>query len=357
MDGSNVAGATNATYAFTPTNGNTIKCNMVSNLGCPTPNPAVSNTITMTINPQSPVSIVITATSYAVMPNTPITFTAVPTNGGPNPFYQWKKNSVNIAGATNNTYTYSTPANNDNFSCVLTSNATSCVTNNPATSNVLNLIVYSSGTACASGATVVYGGMTYNTVQIGTQCWLRENLNIGKKIGADTTQLNNGIVEKYCYNNSESYCNTYGGLYQWAELVQYLNGASNTAHWSPVPSGNVKGLCPDGWHIPSNSELTTFFAFLGGTAGAGGKMKELGTFHWSTPNTSAGNTYGFTCLPGGYTYLAAFGQIQTYGNFWTISTGAGGTDVYWYGAAFNVSGRLSGQSYKVTGYSVRCLKD
>ena len=106
-------------------------------------------------------------------------------------------------------------------------------------------------------ATVDYGGVTYHTLQMSTQCWLKENLNIGTKIDKTTDQTNNSVIEKYCYDNDEANCTTYGGLYQWAELVQYLNGATNTATWNPVPAGNVQGICPPGWHIPSEPEYFT----------------------------------------------------------------------------------------------------
>ena len=356
VNGANVTGATNATYAFTPTSGNTVKCNMVSSATCPTPNPAVSNTITMAINPQSPVSVSISASSYAVMPSTAVTYTATGVNGGTNPTYQWKKNTVIVTGATNSTYINTAPANNDNIVCVMTSNATACVSNNPATSNTINMIVYSTGTAC-SPATVDYGGMTYNVVAIGTQCWLRENLNIGTQVAGTATMTNNSVVEKYCYNDDPLNCNVYGGLYQWAELVQYLNGASLTGNWNPVPTGNVQGLCPTGYHIPTNSEVTTFFTFLGGVSNAGGKMKETGIVHWTSPNSSAANTYGFTSISNGYNNAGTFGDLHAYGDLWTSSTGTAITDAYWYGATYNSSSRVTGQSGKFIGYAARCIRD
>jgi len=78
------------------------------------------------------------------------------------------------------------------------------------------------GLPCPGMPTVVYGGQTYNTVQIGTQCWLKENLNIGTKIPGTQNQANNGTIEKYCYNNDEANCAIYGGLYQWNEMMQYV---------------------------------------------------------------------------------------------------------------------------------------
>ena len=125
------------------------------------------------------------------------------------------------------------------------------------------------GRSCGS---VTYNGKTYNAVFIGLQCWMDENLNTGTMIDGTADQTNNSIVEKYCYSNLGSNCDIYGGMYQWAEAVQYLNGATNTASWNPVPTGPVQGICPAGWHVPSDDEWTTLTTYLGGTITAGGKM-------------------------------------------------------------------------------------
>ena len=69
---------------------------------------------------------------------------------------------------------------------------------------------------------VSYGGKDYNTVLIGSQCWLKENLDVGTMINGSNQQTNNGIIEKYCYNNVPNNCSTYGGLYQWNEAMQYF---------------------------------------------------------------------------------------------------------------------------------------
>jgi len=64
---------------------------------------------------------------------------------------------------------------------------------------------------------VSYEGITYNTVQIGSQCWLKENLVVGTMIDSLQNQTSNSVIEKYCYNNDSTNCNTYGGLYQWGD--------------------------------------------------------------------------------------------------------------------------------------------
>jgi uncharacterized protein (TIGR02145 family) len=111
---------------------------------------------------------------------------------------------------------------------------------------------------CPGVPTVKYAGKTYHTLQIGSQCWLKENLNVGTMISGTNSQTNNGIIEKYCYNNDPANCTAYGGLYQWAEAVQYKNGANNISLFANPPlTGNVQGICPTGWHIPTEDEFET----------------------------------------------------------------------------------------------------
>jgi len=96
---------------------------------------------------------------------------------------------------------------------------------------------------CAGIPTLWYGNEIYSTVQIGNHCWLKGNLDIGTMIPGNDTASNNGTIEKYCYNNNPTNCDLYGGLYQWNEAMQYST------------SEGAQGICPTGWHIPTNSEL------------------------------------------------------------------------------------------------------
>ena len=140
---------------------------------------------------------------------------------------------------------------------------------------------------------------TYTTLQIGTQCWMAENLNIGTLINSNNDQTNNSIIEKYCYDNSTTNCSTYGGLYQWDEMMQYKT------------TEGVQGICPVNWHIPTDAEWTGLTDFLGGESVAGGKMKTTGTIEagtglWLSPNTGATNSSGFAALPGGGLHSGGF---------------------------------------------------
>ena len=144
----------------------------------------------------------------------------------------------------------------------------------------------------------------YKVVKIGQQWWMQESLNIGTRIDDNLNDADNGIIEKYCYDNKDSMCTIYGGLYQWEETMDY--SPSDNAN-----PGTTQGICPVGWHVPPIAEFNELDVLLGGSNYAGGKLKEAGTSHWAEPNAAATNESGFTALPGGFRY--------DYGNFAYLS--------------------------------------
>jgi len=228
----------------------------------------------------------------------------------------------------------------------------------------INVIMETPGTPCAGYPTVLYEGQIYNTVQIGEQCWFKENLNVGTMIisyAGGQLQTNNGIIEKYCYNDVATYCNIYGGMYEWREAMQY------------VTTEGAQGICPAGWHIPTDNEWNIMEGTIDsqypvgdpewdeiGWRGfdAGGSMKEAGTTHWSSPNTGATNESGFTALPGGYRQ-GSFGYFLHYYNlgfFWSSSQML--TSYAWYRELSYSSAYVYRYNFsKEYGFSVRCLKD
>jgi hypothetical protein len=117
----------------------------------------------------------------------------------------------------------------------------------------------SSGSGC-NGITSITDprdGQIYPTVEIGDQCWLQKNMNYA-------------TGNSWCYDNNTANCATYGRLYDWETV---MNGTSSS---NAVPSG-VQGICPPGWHVPSDAEWTILTDYLGGEGVAGGNMKEAGT--------------------------------------------------------------------------------
>ena len=217
---------------------------------------------------------------------------------------------------------------------------------NNCTSSIVATSVQTTTTClpqCSGVPFVLYGGQYYDAVQISTQCWFARNLNIGTRIWNIYNQSDNSIIEKFCYENMESNCDVYGGLYQWDETMQYAT------------TQGVQGICPSGWHIPTDAEFTTLTNNLGGESVAGGKMKEVGTAHWNPPNTDATNSSSFTALPNGYSYSHSYWYLQSNGYLWTstLSTGTAWMRYLWAYAG-------SIQRYdvdKTNGYAVRCLKN
>jgi uncharacterized protein (TIGR02145 family) len=211
------------------------------------------------------------------------------------------------------------------------------------------------GQACSGTPTVSYGGQTYNTVKIGNQCWLKENLNIGTMIPVSTSQTNNSNIEKHCYNDLAANCTTYGGLYMWEEMMQYTTVAG------------VKGICPSGWHLPTDEEFSTLSTYLGGESVAGGKMKSTGTIEggtglWYSPNSSATNTSVFTGFPGGYaSYSSGLSYYYGYtGYFWTSTKKTGDPyEVAWNRQlSTHNSILLRNADFLIwASMSVRCIKD
>src|SRR5664280_1993486 len=161
-------------------------------------------------------------------------------------------------------------------------------------------------------------GNIYNTVTIGTQTWMAENLkttkyNDGTAIPLVTDNsawatLTTGAYSNYSDNPSNS--TTYGRLYNG--YVVDNNAATKVA------SNGGKNVCPTSWHVPTDAEWITLTTYLGGGSVAGGKLKETGTTHWTTPNTGATNETGFTALPGGYRSTnGAYNNFEDYGYWWS----------------------------------------
>ena len=137
-----IPGATNAVYNYNPANGDIITCRMTSSLSCVANNPALAIPVSMTVNNSLPVSNAITSSGNPVCAGTLVTFTAYPVNGGSLPGFQWRKNNVNITGATNQVYSY-IPLNGDSVDCILTSSLL-CKTGSPAQSNIILMTVNNS---------------------------------------------------------------------------------------------------------------------------------------------------------------------------------------------------------------------
>lgn len=190
---------------------------------------------------------------------------------------------------------------------------------------------------------------------IGDQCWMAENLNIGYHINGIDTMSNNDTIEKYCYNNNPSKCDQYGGLYQWNETMQYSNDPG------------VQGICPPGWHVPSDDEWKVLEGNVDSEFGVGANewndiecrgfdagYNLKATYGWQDgPGSDA---YNFTALAAGIRSLnGAYTQEYQETYFWTSSKFTG---YPWSRYLVTYSMKSCRYFvYKELGFSVRCIKN
>ena len=216
-------------------------------------------------------------------------------------------------------------------------------------------------------------GKVYKTVTIGEQVWMAENLAylpslVGPATGSEA-EGHGSDPYYYVYGyvgtnvtNAKKTANyqTYGVLYNWPAA---MNGAESS---DANPSG-IQGICPDGWHLPSESEWTQLEIYLGISqedadydqwieSDVADKLKETGTSHWDSKNKAATNESGFTALPGGYRELdGTFNYIGSGGNWW--SSKQYDTDKAWGHNLYGISYLRRFCFDKNFGFSVRCLRD
>src|ERR1035437_2943697 len=201
-------------------------------------------------------------------------------------------------------------------------------------------------------------GNVYTSVKMGTQEWLVENLKTTKY--NDGTAIPNVIDNGGCaaattsaysdYNNTPANSTIYGRLYNW--YVVDNNAATKVA------SNGGKNVCPTGWHVPTDAEWTTLTTYLGGESVAGGKLKETGTAHWTSPNTGATNETGFTALPGGYRYYdGPYDGIGVYGYWWSSTEYSTTSDAWFRLMYYDYPSIYRNGSFEPFGFSVRCVRD
>lgn len=240
----------------------------------------------------------------------------------------------------------------DNGSCVIS--GTACDDGNANTFNdVVNAQCQCAGNALINGLYYIGNGVTdvdgnfYPSIVINGQEWMQKNLAVSKyrsgdpiPTGLTNTQWQNTTTGAYSiYSDQAANNNTYGKLYNWYAMT------------------DSRGVCPTGWHVPSESEWFILENYLGGIFDAGGKMKS--TTGWTSPNLGGTNISGFTGLPGGYRLVnGTYNHLLSYGYFWTTTPYELDPNFTWYHALkFDDTIIFRSQFLKRAGMSIRCLKD
>jgi uncharacterized protein (TIGR02145 family) len=398
-------GLNDSVFFFPPVHGDLITCSLLSNATCATGNPAVSDTITMAVYPLLSVGVTLVLSPHPVCEGFAVTFTATPTNGGSNPSYQWQVNGT-YTGTNSPVFTY-IPNNNDSVVCTLISSEL-CTSNNPASSiqypvsvipspivtlipcfdtitatnakpirlrggiplggtysgpgvnngyfypsvagpgNHLVTYTYTNSALCTdagcrmldvrSAAPFSCGNLFmdirdssfYPTIQIGNQCWLAADLNYGNEIPFTISQRNNCYPEKYL--NPVSSIQHPASVYQWDELMDYSD------------TEQAQGLCPPGWHVPSESDWGTLFANWTNNAFAGAPLKYTGYS-------------GFNAFLNGAVFFNRNWYLQEFATFFWSSTSHGpfkawahGMNEYNYSVSYYPSNRSNA-------FTVRCTQD
>lgn len=183
-----------------------------------------------------------------------------------------------------------------------------------------------------------YEPNNYKTIKIGDQIWLNKNLNIGTMIDGGDMMSNDNLLEKYCYDNNETNCGKYGGLYTWDEAMKYTGGKAN------------QGICPNGFHIPAREDFLKLIKNVGYN---GNKLKALGE---GRASGSGNNSSGFSALLSGWYFDGNFNNLGNYTAYWS-STENGFLDANNFNLYTN-NGTVDVNSHsKKYAYSIRCIKD
>jgi uncharacterized protein (TIGR02145 family) len=212
-------------------------------------------------------------------------------------------------------------------------------------------------TGCGGQTSLTYDGRTYDLVEIGGQCWFADNLATDQyrngdliPTGLDNTTWQNTTTGAYAiYNNDLANDVTYGKLYNWYTTV------------------DTRGLCPTGWHVPTDCEWMYLEGSLGmsvanqetvgwrGNNNEGGALKAI--TNWTSPNTGATNSSGFTALPGGFRHFNGPYGYRGFDGDWWSSTESDFSFAWHRVLTYGLSIGSRSASAERYGFSVRCVKN
>jgi uncharacterized protein (TIGR02145 family) len=293
---------------------------MTSNLSCVSGNPASSNKIILSGALAPVVTFTACFDTITTLNAKPIKLKGgIPLNGiysgpGVNPATGLFTPSTAGIGTKTITYTYT--------------NAALCSAIKTRSIQVVAAPLFT----CGNNLTDIRDNKVYPTIQIGSQCWMAANLNYGNPVPGNQHQRDNCINEKYCYQDLSVNCNVQGANYQWDELIRY----------DDTPGS--QGLCPPGWHVPTEAEWQILFANWTNNAFAGAPLKYSGYS-------------GFNALLSGVRHLNVQWDFQNFATFFWSSTPNGPLRA-WSHAMNDYDPSVSlYPSLRTNAFSVRCLKD
>jgi len=217
-----------------------------------------------------------------------------------------------------------------------------------------------------------FEGNLYTTVRIGNQCWMRENMRTRHYSNGDTLVNGNGMgyydpydTTKYWfdYDDDPNVSAIYGRLYTWSAVMNGIHGPNFSM---------IQGICPAGWHVPTDEEWLSLENFLGwisdeakqmewGGTNAGGKLKEAGYEHWLYPNVGATNESGFSALPGGAGSPMGYSFSLKYEGYWWTATpdelDPEYKEIYLRMLSYGLYSIEKFSDWRGFAYSIRCLKN
>ncbi|MCF0215774.1 MAG: fibrobacter succinogenes major paralogous domain-containing protein [Fibrobacteraceae bacterium] len=194
-------------------------------------------------------------------------------------------------------------------------------------------------------------GRSYQVVKIGNQVWMAENLNY--LVPNPKNDLGMDVVWSWCYRNDTSNCSHYGRLYTWAATMDSLNQGGCGLGVTCKITEPHRGICPEGWHVPTKEEFVELYDYVGGIKVAAVKLKS--TEDWVS-NANGTNDYGFSLLPGGFRNInGEFIRINEHANIWSATETS---ETYVVDQYFDQYQNINlDQFTKSDGHSVRCVKD
>jgi len=254
-----------------------------------------------------------------------------------------------------------TQINSSSSSAIITQSSSSAIVNSSSSATIAS----SSSWWLPLNAQVSYGTMmdprdnkTYATVVVNGYKVMAQNLDYGVQVNgmnATDNQSNDGVVEKYCYNDSALYCERYGGLYQWAEALALPSSCNTESCADQVDTvGFHRGICPEGWHLPWREEWKDVHGIYSAY-----KLKS--EVYWYQGGGGSNST-GFTFLPAGFRSETEFGggynNLSKSGFFWYIAINANNSLGYKVTMSYSDDGvPTQSYSYKSIGASIRCIQD